>query len=65
MRGIDFEAFGTGASLWDNRPLALAAGGAVIGRFKLWLVPFDLGIQVAQRLSYDEGRSFTLVGTSR
>lgn len=65
MRGIDFEAFGTGASLWDDRPLAIAAGGAVVGRFKLWVIPFDLGVQVAQRFSYDERTSFTLVGSSR
>jgi hypothetical protein len=61
FRQIDFEAFGSGASLLDGR-LAAAAGGAVIARFKLWVVPFGLGIQVARRLTQDEGFNVMFAG---
>jgi hypothetical protein len=63
FRQIDVEAFGSGASLLDGSQLGVAAGGALVGRFKLWIVPIDLGIQVARRFTYDEGVSVTFVGT--
>lgn len=63
LRQIDFEAFGTIASLFDDRrELATAAGGAVIFKLAFWRVPFGLGIQVARRLTMDEGTAISLAG---
>ncbi len=61
LRQIDLEAFGSGATLLDGR-LAAAAGGAAIARFKLWIVPFGLGLQVSRRLTQDEGFNVIFAG---
>ncbi len=63
LRQIDLELFGSGATLLDGRTAA-AAGSALIGRFKLWIVPFGLGIQVARRLTQDEEFTFSFAGGS-
>lgn len=63
LRQIDFEAFGTIASLFDDRrELATAAGGAVIFKVAFWRVPFGLGLQVARRLTMDEGTAVSFAG---
>lgn len=63
LRQIDLEAFGTIASLFDDRrELATAAGGAVVFKVAFWRIPFGLGLQVARRLTMDEGTSISFAG---
>lgn len=63
LRQLDVEAFGSGGSLLDGRELAFAAGGALVMRTKVWLIPIDVGLQAARRLTYDEAWTFSFVGT--
>jgi hypothetical protein len=63
FRQIDLEGFASAVSLLEpGREVGAAAGGAVIARLAFWRLPFALGIQVARRLTLDEGVSVSFAG---
>lgn len=60
LRQINFELFATAATFGFDEAYHAAAGASLDLQWQIWLLPFDLRYQLAQRLTDDEALVHTI-----